>query len=301
MLYEAIPVWERAYAVSETKRSVEGAAGTRGADKVTSPSPPCVNLPGYTSKFTIFSQKTSCIFEFVVLYYIPNKGNDQTGQFLNKTSCRRLLRNQIFGGKDKMNTLKAEKRSMDIKAKKLRREGYVVGNVFGKKIEGSIPVKFHALELEKFLKKAHKGSQIMLDVEGTQYDALIKDVAYNPVVGRIDEIDFQALVSTEKVHSVVEVILENHDKIVEGVLQESLEEIAYKALPADLVDEVRVDVGDMKIGDVIRVKDLPIYADKKITIMTDPDAVVVALNAAHNAAVPEPETAETEEEPKKDE
>ena len=301
MLYEAIPVWERAYAVSETKRSVEGAAGTRGADKVTSPSPPCVNLPGYTSKFTIFLQKTSCIFEFVVLYYIPNKGNDQTGQFLNKTSCRRLLRNQIFGGKDKMNTLKAEKRSMDIKAKKLRREGYVVGNVFGKKIEGSIPVKFQKLELEKFLKKAHKGSQIMLDVEGTQYDALIKDVAYNPVAGRIDEIDFQALVSTEKVHSVVEVILENHDKIVEGVLQESLEEIAYKALPADLVDEVRVDVGDMKIGDVIRVKDLPIYADKKITIMTDPDAVVVALNAAHNAAVPETETAETEEEPKKDE
>ena len=301
MLYEAIPVWERAYVVSETKRSVEGAAGTRGADKVTSPSPPCVNLPGYTSKFTIFSQKICCIFEFVALYYIPNKGNDQTGQFLNKTSCRRLLRNQIFGGKDKMNTLKAEKRSMDIKAKKLRREGYVVGNVFGKKIEGSIPVKFHTLELEKFLKKAHKGSQIMLDVEGTQYDALIKDVAYNPVAGRIDEIDFQALVSTEKVHSVVEVILENHDKIVEGVLQESLEEIAYKALPADLVDEVRVDVGDMKIGDVIRVKDLPIYADKKITIMTDPDAVVVALNAAHNAAVPETETAETEEEPKKDE
>ena len=35
----------------------------------------------------------------------------------------------------------------------------------------------------------------------------------------------------------------------------SSEEIAYKALPADLVDEVRVDVGDMKIGDVIRVKD----------------------------------------------
>ena len=46
-----------------------------------------------------------------------------------------------------MNTLKAEKRSMDIKAKKLRREGYVVGNVFGKKIEGSIPVKFQKLEL----------------------------------------------------------------------------------------------------------------------------------------------------------
>ena len=96
MLYEAIPVWERAYAVSETKRSVEGAAGTRGADKVTSPSPPCVNLPGYTSKFTIFSQKTSCIFEFVVLYYIPNKGNDQTGQFLKQNLLSKAAKESDF-------------------------------------------------------------------------------------------------------------------------------------------------------------------------------------------------------------
>ena len=33
MLYEAIPVWERAYAVTETISNVEGAAGTRGADE----------------------------------------------------------------------------------------------------------------------------------------------------------------------------------------------------------------------------------------------------------------------------
>ena len=31
-----------------------------------------------------------------------------------------------------MNTLKAEKRTLAVKAKKLRREGYVTGNVFGK-------------------------------------------------------------------------------------------------------------------------------------------------------------------------
>ena len=31
--HEAIPVWERAYAVTKTKRCVEGAAGTRGADE----------------------------------------------------------------------------------------------------------------------------------------------------------------------------------------------------------------------------------------------------------------------------
>ena len=193
-----------------------------------------------------------------------------------------------------MNTLKAEKRTMDVKAKKLRREGYVVGNVFGREIKGSIPVKMGKKEVEKLLKTDGKGSQIMLDVDGTQYDVLIKDVLFNPTAGRIDEIDFQALVSNEMVHSVAELVFENHEKIAEGVLQINLEEVAYKALPAALVDKVKVDVGEMKIGDVIRVKDLTLAADKDVHITTDLDAVVATVTAVHNAAVPEDADADEE-------
>lgn len=193
-----------------------------------------------------------------------------------------------------MNTLKAEKRTMDVKAKKLRREGYVVGNVFGREIEGSIPVKMGKKEMEKLLKTDGKGSQIMLDVDGTQYDVLIKDILFNPTAGRIDEIDFQALVSNEMVHSVAELVFENHEKIAEGVLQINLEEVAYKALPAALVDKVKVDVGEMKIGDVIRVKDLTLAADKDVHITTDLDALVATVTAVHNAAVPEDADADEE-------
>ena len=197
-----------------------------------------------------------------------------------------------------MNTLKAEKRSMDVKAKKLRREGYVVGNVFGREIEGSIPVKMPRGEVEKFLKVDGKGSQIMLDIEGTQYDVLIKDIAYNPIAGGIDEIDFQALVSNEMVHSVAEMVFENHEKILSGVFQVDLEEIAYKAYPSAIVDKVRIDVGDMKVGDVIRVKDLPLAADKDVHITTDLEAVVASVVAVHNAPEAEEETAEAEAETK---
>ena len=98
-----------------------------------------------------------------------------------------------------MNTLKAEKRSLDVKAKRLRREGYVVGNVFGREMKESIPVKMVKRDVEKLLKTDHKGSQIMLDVDGAAYDVLIKNVDYNPVAGQIDSIEFQALVSNEKV------------------------------------------------------------------------------------------------------
>ena len=197
-----------------------------------------------------------------------------------------------------MNTLKAEKRSMDVKAKKLRRERYVVGNVFGREIEGSIPVKMPRGEVEKFLKVDGKGSQIMLDIEGTQYDVLIKDIAYNPIAGGIDEIDFQALVSNEMVHSVAEMVFENHEKILSGVFQVDLEEIAYKAYPSAIVDKVRIDVGDMKVGDVIRVKDLPLAADKDVHITTDLEAVVASVVAVHNAPEAEEETEEAEAETK---
>lgn len=193
-----------------------------------------------------------------------------------------------------MNTLKAEKRSMDVKAKRLKREGYVTGNLFGREIEGSIPVKMHKPDVERLLKTNNKGSQILLDVDGQKYDVLIKEVDFNPMAGRVDELDFQALVSNEKVHSVAEIVLVNHDKIQTGVLQENLTEIAYTAYPSSLVDKVKVDVGEMKIGDVIYVKDLPIAEDKDIDLKTDPESVVVMLNAVHSKEVPESEE-DTEE------
>ena len=128
-----------------------------------------------------------------------------------------------------MTTLKAEKRSMDVKAKRLRREGYVTGNVFGKKIQGSIPVKMEKKDVDRLLKNETKGGQIMLDVEGEVYDVLIKEVDYDAMANQVVEIDFQALVSNEMVHSTAEIILENEEKVMSGVLQDELKEVAYKA------------------------------------------------------------------------
>lgn len=198
-----------------------------------------------------------------------------------------------------MNTLKAEKRDMSIKAKKLRREGFVTGNLFGRELEDSIPLKFDKGEIEKLLKVENKGGQVMLEVAGETYDALIKEVDYNPLKGYIDEIDFQALVSNEKVHSVAEIVLVNHDKLEAGVLQQHLEEISFRALPSALVDKIMVDVGDMKVGDVIKVKDLAIAQDKDVDLKTDLEAAVVSVAAVHVDPVLEAEEeAAAEEEAK---
>ena len=195
-----------------------------------------------------------------------------------------------------MNTLKAEKRDMTIKAKKLRREGFVTGNLFGREMKESIPLKMEKGAVDRLLKDEGKGGRVRLEVEGQAYDTLIKEVDYNPLKGWVDEIDFQALVSTEKVHSSAEIHLINADKLVAGVPQQMLHEVEFKALPAALVEKIELDIGDLKVGDTIRVKDLEIAKDKDVDLSTDLEATVVTVTEVRGAAAEATEEAETGEE-----
>ena len=123
----------------------------------------------------------------------------------------------------------------------------------------------------------------MLDIEGESYDVLIKEIDYNALASRVDEIDFQALVSNEKVHSVAEIILLNHEAVQGGVIQQMLQEVSYRALPAALIDKIRVDVSSMKVGDTLKVEDLDIAKNPDIDLQTPLDAVIATVIEVHNA------------------
>ena len=136
----------------------------------------------------------------------------------------------------------------------------------------------------------------MLEVDGRTYDALIKEIDFNPLKGTIDEVDFQALVSGEKVHSTAEIHLINHEKLETGVAQQMLHEVSFKALPSALVDKIQIDIGDMKPGDTLKVKDLDIAKNKDVDLMTDPEDVVVTITEVHTAAAEDTDAEETAEE-----
>ena len=193
-----------------------------------------------------------------------------------------------------MTTLKVERRNMETKAKKLRREGYVTGNLFGKEIEGSIPLQIEKQEAERIERECMKGSQLYLELDGKTYDVLIKEMDYRPMDHQILEMDFQALVKGEKVHSVAEVILLNKEKVTEGVLEQLLEEIAYKATPEELVEKVEIDCATLRLGDTLKVADLDIAKNDKIDLQTDLDAPIVSILASNNE-VPEDEEESAEE------
>lgn len=194
-----------------------------------------------------------------------------------------------------MNTLKAEKRNMSTKAKKLRRDGYVTGSLFGKELEESIPLQMTKKDVEHLLKKEGKGGRVALTVEGKTYDALIKEIDYNALKREVNEIDFQALVSTEKVHSSAEIHIINEGKITGGIPQQIIHEIDFKALPAALVEKIELDVGDLKVGDTLRVKDLTISKHSDIEVLADPEATVITVTEPRIVASDEPENTEAQE------
>ena len=195
-----------------------------------------------------------------------------------------------------MTTLKGQKRDMETKAKALRREGFVTGNLFGKEIKGSIPLKIEKKDAEQLLKTCLKGSQLFVELDGKKYDVLLKEIDYDPIKKQVLELDFQALVKGEVVHSVAEIVLHNKDKVVEGILEQLLSEVSYKALPEALVDRIDVDCSSLRLGDTLKVADLDIAKHKDLTILTDLETAVVSVVAPHNKAAEQESEQEAEEE-----
>lgn len=193
-----------------------------------------------------------------------------------------------------MNTLKVQKRNMEDKANKLRREGYVVGNLFGKQIEGSIPLQIEKREAERIHRECLKGSQLYLELEGRQYDVLLKEVQYDSMNRQILEMEFQALVKGEKVHSVAEIVLHNKEKVVEGILEQLLEEVSYKAAPEDIVDRIDVDCSGLRLGDTVKVADLELAKNPHVDIMTPLDTAILTVFAPKYHEAEEADT-DTEE------
>ena len=111
--------------------------------------------------------------------------------------------------------------------------------------------------------------------------------------GNLLEMAYRALVTNKKVHSVAEIIFLKHDAVRGGVAAKWLQEVSYRALPAALIDKIRVDVSSMKVGDTLKVEDLDIAKNPDIDLQTPLDAVIATVIEVHNA----PAEDEGEEDP----
>jgi len=176
--------------------------------------------------------------------------------------------------------------------KALRKKGYVPGVVYGNKIDNkNIMVKRN--EVERILNQCEIGSSLELKINGKETMIIIKDIQRHVTKGDVIHLDFQELTKGEKirVRLPIHVINKNLVESSTSVVQDQLKELEIQTIPQFLPDAINVDATLFKDVDVIKVKDLDIYNNENIEILSDPEQIVALL-----ATVSMSEAAATEEE-----
>ncbi len=191
-----------------------------------------------------------------------------------------------------MFTLKLEKREKKLNGRQLRNKGIIPVVLYGKHLEESISMQLPVHEAQKFLHTNFIGTKVELEIEDIKHLAILKEVKCTPGSYKVEHLSFQALVAGEKLKSVAKIFVIGKEKVREGSVLQILDDIAYSALPADLIDRIEVDVSKMKPGDALTVDDLEISKNKKIELITASDSVVVSI-ALPKKAIDEEVTAET--------
>ena len=192
-----------------------------------------------------------------------------------------------------MTTLKTTKRNPEVKAKKLRRDGFATGVLYGREMDENIPLQFSAVDASRFIKSHKEGSQVILDFGDTKTSAIVKNIDYDAMKRQVMALDFQALVAGEAISTTVPVKLEN-EGAVQGFVDQELTEIHYKADPAHLLEPIEIDLTKFHTGDALYVKDLGLE-EKGAQLITPADSLIFHIaDHAKNMEIAEDETADDE-------
>ena len=154
--------------------------------------------------------------------------------------------------------------------------------------------------------RRHGSENMLLDlaVEGqpAPVKVMVKALQHHPVTGQIIHVDFYEVSMTRAIEMEVPLKLSGHAVGVAnegGMLEQSLRTLRVECLPADVVNEIELDVSGLHVGDGIHVRDV-VVDTAKLRILDDADQLVVAVAAprlsgddtsAEGEAAGEPEVA----------
>ena len=181
----------------------------------------------------------------------------------------------------------------------LRREGQTPANVFGHHID-STAVQASTPELTHLLRSMGRNALITLNIAGeaSPRTVMVRDIARNPLDGKMLHVDFYQVNMAEKMRADVPVVLTGtSDAVVTygGVLMQMVDVIHVEALPADIPSEYVVDVGELtQLEQAVHVRDLRIE-NSKVTILSDLDIVLARVAAPRLVAEEEEAAAPAEE------
>lgn len=179
-------------------------------------------------------------------------------------------------------------------AKKLRRKGFIPAVIY-RGNQKPIHISVDPKVLEKTLRSGLH-TLLKLEVEGggepTGEVAIIKEIQREPVFDKYIHAELVMIDLNKPME--IEVGLEFRGTApgvtLGGILQPLMRQIEVRCLPADLPRHIEVDVSELKIGDVIHIKDIKM--PEGVKCLEDPDAPVVMVAAPEVEEKPKAEVEE---------
>ena len=180
------------------------------------------------------------------------------------------------------------------KVKALRREGIIPAHLYGRGTE-SLALQTSTQTMMNLLRTTRPNAIIDLQINGESEprSVVLRGVQRNPVTSELVHIDFLQISLTEKLRTDVPLVITGQAPavgVLGGVLLQTFDRLTIEALPADIPQQIEVDVSELETIDAsVFVRDLPIPAG--VEVQADPNQVVAKVAAPRLAAEIEEEEA----------
>lgn len=161
-------------------------------------------------------------------------------------------------------------------AKRIRAEGKIPGVVYGLDADPiAVVVEWKPLR-SALTTEAGLNALINLEVDGQVALTIVKELQRHPIKGDVIHLDFLRVSADAEISVDVPIVLHGEADQVErqdGTVDHLLFSLTVNAKPADIPNEIAIDISAMVIHDTIRVSDLALPVG--VTTDVDPDETVV--------------------------
>lgn len=182
-----------------------------------------------------------------------------------------------------MAELKLTARPRSVAGKKvaqLRRSGVTPANIY-RRHQPSTAIEVDTHDLSLLLRRAGHTSLVSLTIEGEGESraVLVRDVQRRPINSQLLHVDFIQVSMEERLKVGVPLVMVGEAPVLtaaEAVVIQDHEQLEVECLPADIPSRIDVDVSGLySAAQSIHVRDLHVPAG--VTVLTDPDIVVVSV------------------------
>ncbi|MGV3488442.1 MAG: 50S ribosomal protein L25/general stress protein Ctc [Tuberibacillus sp.] len=164
----------------------------------------------------------------------------------------------------------------------LRKNGKIPAVLYGKTAQNQ-PIAVDERDILRVFQEVGRNGVIGLELNGKTYPVITHDIQFDPLKREFVHLDFFEVDMDQKMDVGVPIHFIGEDEAAKAgaVVQHHLNELTVKTLPSEIPSSIELDVSEMAVGDVLKVKDVKSGSGYEI-LNSDDDVIVSVIPPARD-------------------